>query len=885
MSGSARVWTLNVGMAALALVLFAGVVVPLPSTALAVGMPWWALAILFYLAEILVVHFQFRREVHTFSLSEIPFVIGLFFATPVDFVAANVLGAAGALVIHRRQPPIKLSFNVAQFALGAILGVVAFNLLRGETATMAPILWAAAVVATLAANLVGILTIAIAIALSERLIELRKLSQVLKFGLAVGLTNTVVVLTAVTFLWNDPAMLWILGVPAALLYLAYRAYMSEREKHESLEFLYESTTILQRTPALDLAIVDLLAHARRMFKAEIAELTLMPAGDAREALRTWLDANEQAHVMEAVDARRLADIWQRVQEAGSDGSGRGFLIRRAAHALLNRPAGAAPWPGAGGELRDGVVAPLRGDRGILGMMVVANRLGDVSTFDEDDARLLETLARHAGVALENGRLGESLNQLTELKEQLRFQAYHDSLTGLGNRALFLERVTDMCTEPRHGSGPIVLFVDLDDFKTVNDTLGHAAGDTLLAAVADRLRGCLRPTDLAARLGGDEFAIMLAGGQVEHALAIGERIIAALRAPFWIEGNEVAVRASVGIAARASSTETPDDLLRNADVAMYTAKARGKGRVALFQPEMHAAVVARHALTGRLERAVLEQQFVLQYQPVVDLESGEITGAEALVRWRQPDGSLIAPADFIPLAEDTGLIVPLGKWVLETASRQAAAWATLVPRRMLQLSVNLSARQVQHPDFIDEVAEIVDRTGLERGTLVLEITETVMMQDTRATIAKLAALKELGVQLAIDDFGTGYSSLSYLRRFPVDALKMAKPFVDTAGPNRRDWAFASAIIALGHSLHLRVVAEGIERPEQLAVLRSLGCDLGQGFYFGRPMEAGRLSALLLAGQRVEVDLPMPRRATRSASLTSPLAPAHRAEQRTVVARVN
>jgi diguanylate cyclase (GGDEF)-like protein len=650
-------------------------------------------------------------------------------------------------------------------------------------------------------------------------------------------------------------MLWILALPAVLLYLAYRAYMSEREKHESLEFLYESTTILQRTPELDTAIVQLLGHARRMFRAEVAELTLMPSGESRDALRTRLGPNDESRVMEAVGPSSLSDIWARLQADDS-----GFLVPR------SDPDAAAPLASAGYEVRDALVAPLRGDRGMLGLMLVANRLGDVSTFDDDDVRLLETLARHAGVALENGRLGESLNQLTELKEQLRYQAYHDSLTGLGNRALFLERVAEACDAGRRRTGPIVLFVDLDDFKTVNDSLGHAAGDALLCAVADRLRGCLRPTDLAARLGGDEFAIMLETGEVEHAMAIGERIIAALRAPFWIDGNEVDVRASVGIAARGSAAESPDNLLRNADVAMYTAKARGKGRVAIFQPEMHEAVVARHALTGRLQRAVAEQQFVIHYQPIVDMASGVITGAEALIRWRQPDGTLTPPMEFIPLAEETGLILPIGRWVLESACRQAAAWARLVPGRRFSMGVNLSARQVQQPNFIDEIAEILEQTHLEPTSLVLEITETVMMQDTAATSAKLAALKELGVKLAIDDFGTGYSSLSYLRRFPVDSIKMAKPFVEVAGPRRRDSAFAAAIIALGHSLHLSVVAEGIERAEQLRVLRKLGCDYGQGYIFGQPMEAGRLSALLLAGQRVVSDTEPVRVPVRGRSTT-------------------
>ena len=277
LTGSQRVWLLNLALSASALSLFALLVVPLPARSVGPSMPWLALAALFYAAEILVVHFQFRREIHTFSLSEIPFVLGLLFATPVEFVLANVAGAALALVIHRRQPPIKLIFNVSQFALGAVLGVVVFNVLRSGATAPSPTLWVSALMATLVANLVGILTIAIAIALSERRIEVRKLTQVLKFGLAVGTTNTIVVLTAVTFLWADPEMLWILALPAVLLYLAYRAYMSEREKHESLEFLYESTTILQRTPELDTAIVQLLGHARKMFRAEIAELTLHAA--------------------------------------------------------------------------------------------------------------------------------------------------------------------------------------------------------------------------------------------------------------------------------------------------------------------------------------------------------------------------------------------------------------------------------------------------------------------------------------------------------------------------------------------------------------------------------------------------------------------------------
>jgi len=842
LGGAARVWLLTALLAGLAGAVFVSGVLPLTPAQPAI-LPWYVLALLFFGAEVLVVHFQFRREVHTFSLSEIPFVIGLFFATPVDFVLANVLGAFAALLIHRRQAPIKLAFNTSQFALGATVGVTLFHLLRGASVTMTSTEWFAALSATAAMNLIGIATIAAAIALSEGRLEVPKVLQVVRFGLMVGITNAVVVLAAITFLWNDPAALWILGVPALALYLAYRAYISEREKHESLEFLYESTSILQRTPELDVALVELLDHTRRMFRAQVAELTLVAASDTGQALTTSLGPGDDRQVMVEVETATLGEVWARLQHDGE-----GFMIAREGPSRVEYKLH------CGCEMRDALVAPLRGDNALLGMLVVANRLGDVSSFDVDDVKLLDTLARHAGIALENGRLGQSLAQLNDLKEQLRHQAFHDSLTGLGNRALFQERVA-AAMEPAGTGRPVVLFVDLDDFKTVNDSLGHSAGDMLLVAVAERLRACLRPADLAARLGGDEFGILLEHGQMVSAIAVGERIMAALRRPFIIDGNEVLVRASVGIAEHGSTIESPDELLRNADVAMYTAKSEGKSRVAVFEQSMHAAVVARHALTSKLQRAVDEGQFEVHYQPIVNLHTNQLTGAEALVRWRQPDGSLTSPAEFMSLAEETGLILPLGRWVLETACRQAQLWHELAPDRPLRLAVNLSARQVQQPGFIDEVTDVLRRTALEPATLLLEITETVLMHETTASMEKLAALKQLGVSLAIDDFGTGYSSLSYLRQFPVDVLKMARPFVEGVVSNREDSSFASAIVALGHSLRLKVVAEGIETAEQLAMLRGLGCDFGQGFYFARAMPAEAIGRMLTTPGEGRVAIPV------------------------------
>ncbi len=870
LSGGSRVWILNGLMAALAATVFLAVLANVSTTVGPQRIPWYGLAILFAVTEVLVVHFQFRREVHTFSLSEIPFVLGLFFATPAEFVAANVLGAGAALVLHRRQPPIKLAFNISQFALGAVLGVTVFRLLLGDAAATTPVAWLATLGATLVLNVVGISMIAIAIALSEGRVEFPKLAQVFRLGLAIGMTNTVVVLAVVTFLWHDTASLWLVAIPALALYAAYRAYISEREKHESLEFLYESTSILQRTPELDRAILDLLRHTRRMFKAEAAELTLLAPGDADHALRTSLDPDDQSLVMEPVDISELGDIWVRSVDQGE-----AFLLARSDTGQATHPE-VATW-----VRRDAVVAPLRGDGTVLGMLVVSNRLGDVGTFDDDDLRLLQTLASHAGVALDNGRLGESLTQLTELKEQLRYQAFHDPLTGLANRTLFLEAVADALArvDAPPAAAPVVLFVDLDDFKTVNDSLGHAAGDSLLVAVAERLRSCLRPSDVPARLGGDEFAILLDNASVDEALRVGERIISALHVPVRITGTEVLAAASIGIAARRSGSDTADELLRNADVAMYTAKSEGKGRVAVFEPAMHAAVVARHALTGEIQRALVHHEFHLRYQPIVALDSGTIVGVEALLRWRRPDGTVVGPAEFVTLAEETGLILPLGRWVLETACRQAATWRQSAPHSALHIAVNLSARQVQQPRFIEQVADILQRTGLEPDRLVLEITETVMMQDTEATIGKLNALRDLGVQLAIDDFGTGYSSLSYLRRFPVNVLKMAKPFVDSAGPDRQDAAFAEAIIALGHSLGLQIVAEGIERRDQLELLRKLGCDLGQGYYFAQALDAEALTDLLGSPGRAVAAVAIVSEAAAAISITrAPGQPGPRVRER-------
>ncbi|HEV2999560.1 MAG TPA: EAL domain-containing protein [Solirubrobacteraceae bacterium] len=476
----------------------------------------------------------------------------------------------------------------------------------------------------------------------------------------------------------------------------------------------------------------------------------------------------------------------------------------------------------------------------IGVPLAALRDAARRVGEEDFSRPVEVTSDD-----ELGELAEAFNGMMERlasdRDELVHQAFHDALTGLPNRALFRDRTQQALARVHNGrrnvpSNVAVLFADLDDFKAVNDSLGHGAGDELLREVAARLAGTLRAEDTIARLGGDEFAILLEElPSPSAAEATARRLLEALTPAIRLSTSdkEVVARASIGVALSTGPDDTADDLLRDADAAMYAAKNGGRNRHRVFEPDMHHRALERFALEGELRLALEREELTLEYQPVLELATHRVVAVEALVRWRHPERGLVPPGDFIPLAEETGLIVPLGRWVLEQACRCAK---TLQGRpgvaEKVMMSVNLSPRQFHHAGLVDDVARAIEHAGITPCTLVLEITESLLLAELDATAETLTQLKELGVRLALDDFGTGYSTLAYLRRFPIDILKLDRGLIGAS--EETDAKLTKAIVGLGQSLELATVAEGIENAEQERELLELGCQLGQGFLFARPM---------------------------------------------------
>jgi diguanylate cyclase (GGDEF)-like protein len=492
------------------------------------------------------------------------------------------------------------------------------------------------------------------------------------------------------------------------------------------------------------------------------------------------------------------------------------------------------------------VAMARADGTVLGVLCVFSD----TPFDwsELHLRMLRDLADMASTEV---HLRRALSERETRERQLQHDSLHDGLTGLPNRSLFMRRLADATMRAKRGDDGLfaVLFLDLDDFKFVNDKFGHRGGDEILVATARRLEECIRGGDLVARLGGDEFAILLERvADARDGAMVADRVQTALREPFTVGSSTHTATASIGVVLSSSGSQQPEQMLRNADMAMYRAKNSGRARFEMFDRAMHADALARLQLEQDLKRALDREEFVLHYQPIVSLTSGRVTGVEALVRWRLGDQTLASPGQFIPVAEETGLIVPLGRWVLREACRQVREWHRLMPSAQgLKLAVNLSVREFAQPELASQVASVLDETGLDPSALQLEITESAIIGQGHPALQTIAALRTLGVAIHLDDFGTGYSALSYLHRLQLDAVKVDRATISVIDSEERPLQVVRSIIGLVHALGMDVVAEGIASPQQLALLRSMGCDLGQGYFFSKPRPADELGHLLASGQ--------------------------------------
>ncbi len=785
--------------------------------------PWWALVVAVFAAESMVIHLHFRSESGSFSLLELPLVFGLVFADPAPGVVAMVAGALLSLRLVRRQPLLKLVFNAANLSLHYTLAAAFLHLLLAGRDPLAPVGWLAVLGVTSLVAVVNFGMIVLVIAITERHLDVGNSVNALLFAVVVAGANTIQALIAALVMVSEPWAVLLLAGSAGILYIAYRAYVTEREQREKVEFLYASTRALREGGQSGSAVADFLAETASMFRAETVMLYLFPAPDSgvAPALFTQRETTFQADAItapEEAEAQSLAMAAPSPLLVVDEGEG---------------PEEVTEWLAANG-VEKAMVGALPSEDRLVGVLVVGDRLGNVTTFTEIDLRLFTTLVEHAAVALEKDQLGQALIQLRELGQELERQAKYDELTGLANRTMFTSRLDDLYSSD--GNDGCVLYVDLDDFKPVNDTYGHAAGDALLAQVATRIEAATRPDDLAARLGGDEFAVLLPTS--EDGDVVAQRLIGALSAPFQIVADEVRIGASVGIAHRKNAASA-SQLVLHADTALYAAKEEGKGTVVSYGDHLRTNTRRQQTLQSDLRRAIDHNEFEIHYQPIVGLDDLSIVGAEALVRWRQPSGHLIPPAEFINEAEQSGLITSVDRLVRVEVLDQLEQFRRLAPRFFI--SVNLSARHLRRSDLVQEIASDLTASAAPVDGLIFELTESALAGDAEAAARRLGEIRALGPRIALDDFGTGYSSLSYLRTLPIDLIKIAQPFIQDMSDG--DTTFVSAIIGLSQKLGFTTVAEGIEQEWAVDILRQIGCDLGQGYHFAHPMELDELAELV------------------------------------------
>jgi diguanylate cyclase (GGDEF)-like protein len=779
-------------------------------------LPWWMLAIGFAATEATVFHLQIRREARTVSISELPLVLGLFLASPLQLLLGRLAGSAAIFVLHRRSSPLKTLWNLAMISLQTAAAVAVFRLVAGERPLTEPLAWLGGYAGPIVANGIASVALALVIAIYEGDLRLRPIVQNMISGdpaaplvITMGLVGVLSLSAA-----PDSAVLLLLG--GAGLLLGYRAYASLADRHLNTERLYRFAQAVTSSPEVDEILGNVLREARALLLAAHAEVAFVAAGGDVAYVRL----GASGRLGRSSEPPGPADRWllSRVVEEGSP--------------LLIAPGTRDPdehgWLDAHAA-REAVAVPLRGGAGILGVLVVTDRLGDVRSYSEDDVRLLETVAGHASVALQNG----------SLMDQLRHDATHDALTGLPNRAALQRQLAAALDEVAAGrsAGTAVMILDLDGFKDVNDTLGHQQGDQLLVEVGARLRSVVGAAGVVARLGGDEFAVLLPGTRdQDRAVRVGRRLLRALEQPVALDGLEIEVGGSLGLAMAPEHASEAAGLLKRADMAMYDAKA-STGGLRTYEPDRDAEDPRRLMLVSELRTALHTGRIDVHVQPQATLATGEIGAVEALVRWQHPELGAVPPDEFVPVAERSGLVGLLTTRVLDLSLAAVAGW-----RRQgvdLSIAVNLSTRSLHDADLVDEVRRLLRRHDVPASRLTLEVTEGSVMADPARAIALLHQLRALGVRLSVDDFGTGYSSLSYLKRLPVNEVKIDRSFVGGLASQGEDVAIVRAIVDLGRHLGLDVVAEGVE--DQLAwdLLHEMGCDLVQGWHLSRAMPIDEL----------------------------------------------
>ena len=778
---------------------------------------WWALGIMVFVTERWPVELEFRRSSHSFSLTDIPLTLALVFTSGAHAFVAVMAGALVALLL-RRAPAVKFVFNLAQFALVTCVLIAVVHLGAAADPGFGWITWGAVLVASQLGSLLTTAQILAAMVLTEGSVSRAQVREMFGLDQAVTLVGTALALVCAVVWIDRPEATPLLLMPIAIAFVGYRAYIYEREGHEKVKTLFEANGTLSDSPEVADALEGLLERALEAFHAEQAEVILF-AADGGPPLRTSLGPGTAHEAMAPLDAAAATAL--RTCVAGSD----------ATVALLEPfPVGLDPYLQYRG-VRHGMLGVLRGEDRVIGTIMLANRFGLSRGFTNGDRNLFETLAANASAALQYDRHEHAVSELHDLQDQVQHQAHHDPLTGLATRSLFSQHVRE-ALEPGTPGEVAVMVIDLDDFKGVNDTFGHPIGDELLRAVAARLAQSGGPTDVVARLDGDAFAVLVRSrSDIERRVVeLAERTVQSFALPVMAGSQLLDVSLSIGLATSRNSHTNAEGLLWDANVAMYDAKEAGKRRYSVFVPAMRDSIVRRRGLRAELERAIEHKELVVQYQPIVDLVTGKTVSVEALVRWNHPRRGRIPPIEFIPLAEETGLIVPLGRYVLEEACARVDERHTDV-----QVQVNLSAIELEQPDLVETIRDVIQRTGIAPGRLVLEVTETLLVKDAVRGVETLQQLRDIGVQLALDDFGTGYSSLSYLRNLPLDSLKIAREFVEGLATSDHDAAFVRLIVGLAKTVGLKVVAEGIETRAQLDMLREIGCDLGQGYYFAAPMD--------------------------------------------------